>query len=506
MSLVKMWCLAAFVAAPFTLDAANADVKRIEIEKESTTDFESCMGIGKEGLILVTKDKANQQNVKKDHDRFTFTKYDTLLNKVTSVDAEFLHEKNGIIDFHNQFFRSLTKDNGLYKIAMEKNGNYEVLHIDGKSMQPTLSAGKVGNRSELGLSQVLGDYVYMSGTQKGEPFVYALNLKTGVGKIHNIKVQNKRHFGVMSLEVDEEQNEVQYLVKEQDGKGYVIKLYVFVDGEISNQITLAPSEKGKYPATAFASKMSDGNYIISGTYSAKDTKDVEASVGIFLQRVVGGKTISSTYINYLDLKNFTSGMSERQLKKIEKKKAKKAENNEEYTIDYNMLPYRVMEENGKYLLVGEAYIPTYAVQQVSTVSSNGSINMVSQVVFDGWKYTRYFIIEFDQQGQVLWNTSAPLEVNKSWTVRRHLALNKVDNTLEIFYPSFGHMNHVTYTYGSDELKTEEIPFIDAKLKSYSGLNTFLWYDNTFLSTANLKFKDDNGKHKIYSINRITCGK
>ena len=88
MRLTKFGFLMTLIASPLCMEAENLDVKRIEIDKEKSVDFLSCDAIGKQGLILTTKDDDNQKNTQKGHNRLTFTKYDTLLNKVTSVDAE----------------------------------------------------------------------------------------------------------------------------------------------------------------------------------------------------------------------------------------------------------------------------------------------------------------------------------------------------------------------------------------------------------------------------------
>lgn len=501
MRLTKFGFLMTLIASPLCMEAENLDVKRIEIDKERSVDFLSCDAIGKQGLILTTKDDDNQKNTQKGHNRLTFTKYDTLLNKVTSVDAEFSRKDN--ID-------QITKGNDLYRLSMEKNGEFELLFIDGEKMKPILSTGDIGKRIVISYNQVMGDYVYMAGTQKGLPFVYALNAKTGAGKMTNLTVPSKKKFSIMSFETDDNQNEAHLFIKEKQDKGYVIKLYVFADGDLKNEMTMAPDAEDKYPATAFASKMSDGSYIISGTYSDKDTKGTVRSIGVFLKKVENGKTSYSTYINYLDLKNFTSYMTERRQKKIEKKKARKEEKGDEYTINYNMLPYKIIEENGKYLLVGEAYYPTYITVPVTQVKTNAQGGTYTTTTykreFDGYFYTHYFVMEFDKNGKMGWSNSAPLEVLKSWVPRRHLSINKKAQALEVFYPSFGHMNHVSYSYGGEELLKEEVTYVedDVKLKRYSGLDTEYWYDNTFLSSGLLKIKDDDGKHRIFSINRIKC--
>lgn len=511
MKFAKFGCLMALVTTPLILQAESLDVKRIEIEKERSVEFMSCDAIGEHGLILTTKEDHNQKGTKKGHEKWTFTKYDTLLNKVSSVDAE-VNPDNSIFASSYRYNKQFTKDNNLYYISVEKNGEYEIVIVDGETMKTSTLTGDFGKKSDISFSRVMGDYVYFTGTQKDLPFVYTVNTKSGAGKMSNISVANKKRFSIMSFESDDEQNEVHLFIKEKQENVYVMKLYVFADGALTNEMTLAPDAEDKYTATAFASKMSDGSYVISGTYSKKDGKGTQNSIGVFLKKVENGKSVYSTYVNYLDLKNFTSYMTERKQKRVEKKKEKKEEKGDEYTINYNMLPYKIIEENGKYMLVGEAYYPTYVMQPYTQVMSNGQGGTYTvtnyRMVFDGYFYTHYFVLAFDQQGQMVWSNSAPLEVLKSWYVHRHLSLNKKSDALEIFYPSFGHMNHVSYNYNGEETLKEEVKYVedDVKLKRYAGLDTQFWYGNTFLSSGLLKIKDDDGKRKIYSINRVKCGK
>ena len=124
MKFAKFGCLMALVTTPLILQAESLDVKRIEIEKERSVEFMSCDGIGENGLILTTKEDNNQKGTKKGHERWTFTKYDTLLNKVSSVDAE-VNPDNSIFASSYRYNRQFTKDNCLYYISVEKSGEYE---------------------------------------------------------------------------------------------------------------------------------------------------------------------------------------------------------------------------------------------------------------------------------------------------------------------------------------------------------------------------------------------
>ena len=131
-------------------------------------------------------------------------------------------------------------------------------------------------------------------------------------------------------------------------------------------------------------------------------------------------------------------------------------------------------------------------------------------VFDGFAYSHYFLIEFDKKGVVEWSNAAPLKVVKTWfpSLCHHLSISKDTKSLDIVYPSFGMLNHISYGYNGEELNKENIPYVgdEQKLKRYYDLQSQYWYGNNFVSSGYLKIKDDDGKRKIYSINKISFDK
>lgn len=480
----------------------TADIKRIEIESESSVTHLSCNSIGEKGLILITKDKDKQKSAEKDYQILTFTQYDTLLNKGKSVDVSCSNRTAG---------GEISEDGFIYWLTHTKKGQYDVLLFDGKTMQSKTITVEMEGKMGITNEKLVGDYLYCYGSQDGNSIVYIINIKTGEKNIVTLPVTNKKKHLCISFESDEKNKEVQAFIKDKEETGYVLKLFTFSNGNLDKKYVIANDEDGKYIESVFASKMDDASYIISGTYSDKERGS--STIGIFLKKIDNGKTVFSTYTNYLDITNFTSYMSKRKQERVEKKKEKKAEKNKEYTIKYNILPYKVIEENNKYLLVGEAYFPTYTMRPYTEMVPTGNGGMTSKTrwerVFDGFDYSHYFLIEFDKKGVVEWSNAAPMAVVKDYIlVHRHLSISKDTKSLDIVYPSFGMLNHISYGYNGEELNKENIPYVgdEQKLKRYYDLQSQYWYGNNFVSSGYLKIKDDDGKRKIYSINKISFDK
>lgn len=501
-TLIAILTLSAYIVSSYAQER-TADVKRIEIEHDASVTVLSCNPIGDKGLILITKEKDKQQSAEKDYKILTFTKYDTLLNKGKSVDVTCLDKmyggeitENGIIYWMNN---------------VKKKNKYEVLLFDGEKMQSKVISGELEAKTYTIHEKLVGDYLYCYGSQGDTPIVLIINTKTGDKNLVTLSVTNKKKARLISFEPDEKGEEVHAFIKDKEESGYMIKFFTFRDGKLDKKYVFANEENGKFIESLYASKMDDGTYIISGTYSDKERGT--STIGIFLKKIDNGKTVFSTYTNYLDITNFTSYMSKHKQEKVEKKKEKKAQKDKEYTIKYNMLPYRVIEENNNYLLVGEAYYPTYVMKPYTEMVPTGNGGMTTKTTwtmeFDGYAFSHYFLINFNKEGVIEWSNAAPLSVMKTWfPYFRHLSISKDTKSLDITYPSFGLLNHISYGYNGEELKKEDIPYVgeEQKLKRYYSLQSQFWYRNNFVSSGLLKIKDDDGKRKIYSINKITFKK
>lgn len=225
---------------------------------------------------------------------------------------------------------------------------------------------------------------------------------------------------------------------------------------------------------------------------------MKEAVGIFVLKTdSNGKTLFSTFTNFLDLKNFTSYMPDKKKNVIEANKSKSEAKGKEYTVEYDILPYHAIEDDGKYLLIGEAY---YSVWE-TVVDKNG----VSGSHFLGYNYTHYFIVEYDNDGKIEWSNAAELNVKMIPVRMKHLSVNKDANSLQIVYPSYGSVVKTSYGSNGDEISTEEIKYVgdEETLKRYFDLDTEYWYGTHFLATGKLLTKSKEGREKVYSINKIT---
>ncbi|MBR6112731.1 MAG: hypothetical protein IKQ08_12385 [Paludibacteraceae bacterium] len=483
---------------PTLMHAKNADIKRVELDKTSSNDFKICSSIGEKGLLLGTIEKEKQKGAEKKHEIWTITKMDTLLNNTASIDITVGSNcQRRALDDDGKFFL-ISSNFGATKWGHQR---YEITILDYDKMTTTRYDGSIDKYFPTWEDpMVLGDYLYMLGEAYfSQPFMLITNIKTGESNFVDINTLDKKNYAIMSYNVDKTHKEVHVLTKEKNGKeGYVTKLYTFSDGKKTNEMSFNVKGDKKYPATAFVSKLNDGNYLFSGTYSLSENSKMKEAVGIFVLKTdSNGKTLFSTFTNFLDLKNFTSYMSDKNKSGIEVEKSKSEANGKELTKEYNILPYNAIENDGKYLLIGEAY---YSVWETE-VDKNG----VSGSHFLGYNYTHYFIVEYNNEGKVEWSNAAKLNVKMMPVRMKHLAVNKDANSLQIVYPSYGCVVKTSYDSNGDEISTEKINYVgdEETIRRYFDLDTEYWYGTHFLATGKLLTKSKEGREKVYSILKIT---
>lgn len=169
-----------------------------------------------------------------------------------------------------------------------------------------------------------------------------------------------------------------------------------------------------------------------------------------------------------------------------------------------MAPHKIIEKDGSYVLVGEAYSPTYR-QECQYINTGMGQTMHCYPVFDGYLYTHFFVLGFNELGDVLWSNSAPLDIDeKPFYIKKYLAVNTQNPNLQILYSTWDKIYLHNYNNG-ELLSLEEIPFTNDEEKLLDSTSkSRYWYGNKFISfgAQKIKNKDDKAKREIFFIEQI----
>ena len=160
---------------------------------------------------------------------------------------------------------------------------------------------------------------------------------------------------VKNFQVSEQNNEIYVFVKVPKSKKasdlHVIRLNSF--GE-TRSIQLNRRSIDKNIVEITASKVTDDEYIYTGTYSSKY---INQSEGIFFCTAQRNKINQIEFYNFLDLKTFCPTYPKKDRKKS-KETTKKANKGKELTFNYSICPHDIIKTDDGYIFIGEAYYET----------------------------------------------------------------------------------------------------------------------------------------------------
>jgi hypothetical protein len=211
-----------------------------------------------------------------------------------------------------------------------------------------------------------------------------------------------------------------------------------------------------------------------------------------------------TATNFLDLENFTSFLSDRRQDNIDKR-VERAENaGKELTMEYLMTIHPIITLSDGYMLVGEAFYPTYVNRQELV---NGQT--VNRRVFDGYLYTHSVVVKFDINGNRKMDQCLPLKIDyKPKEVIKFVSVNtSLQNQVSLSYVSDNVLTYKVFNQSGTEISQNKCEIVatgreDERLISTTA-NMRHWYDANFIVSGYQTTKDQDGEvTKVFYLNKV----
>lgn len=478
--------------------------KRIEFELKDGYKNEKIIEFGKDGFLMISKSNESSGGERG-------RKYEHFNTNLESIDTKsiFLNEKY----YSDETFYN---DESIHTLFKDRKGNFSIVSVKASSMGITKVDGVIPKKSWIKEMAVLGDYAFFNASIKRSPYLFSVYWKTGKQKMIMIGIENinPKKISLKGFQVLEKSNEIFLFVK------------VIIDKRKSDIYVVKLNDKGKKDETynltdnvdqniidISVSKLDDGKYIFTGTYSTKYTT---VSEGLFFCLAEDHKIKFIKTYNFLDLENFLTYLPEKKQKKLEKKKERKEEKGKELKISYRIAGHDVITLDDGYLYLGEAYYPTYRTESYTTTTYvNGIARTTTHYrhVFDGYQYTHVVTAKFDKEGNIQWDETFEMwPAYKPFIVKRFITLTEENQDAvnlvyasrnRIFSKSIDYNGSIIQDFESDVIETGYSG--DKSKRSYSNIN--YWYDNYFIAYGMQKIKnkedeDVKRKRKVYFINKI----
>ena len=209
-------------------------------------------------------------------------------------------------------------------------------------------------------------------------------------------------------------------------------------------------------------------------------------------------------------------MPEKQQVRLEKKKKLKEAKGQEFNLNYAIAAHDIIVQEDGYLLLGEAFYPTYRTEtRTTTTTTNGVTTTTTTTVqiFDGYQYTHAVLAKFGFDGNLLWDQCFEMwPIYKPYYVKRFIAfsVDEYSNIKMVFSNRNKLVSKTIDTFGNpiQDVKDYDMEtnFEGDKTKSsFSDID--YWYDNYFISYGFQRIKnktDDDVKKKrnVFFVSKV----
>lgn len=355
--------------------------------------------------------------------------------------------------------------------------------------------------------EVVGDVALVAGMINYRPTIVHYDFISGKSKV--IPGIYKGESELLELKVDQNTETFNVLIAEKTfDRLFTVTLMSFdADGVLLQNTKLEP-EKERSLIFAGSTPFKEEEIMVTGTYSHKRST---YSRGIFIAKVdeLGNHNIA--YYSYADLDNFFNYMSARREARVKRKIERKKINGKKAKFNYRMLVREVIEKDGSYVMIGEAFYPMY--RNTSFYSGfYDPFHYARNNNFIGYKFTHAIVIGFDSKGEVLWDNSFEINDVESYDLAEVVKVGIDGDRIVLLYLYDGVIRSKVIQDGevlegksSDDIKLNEVQAtVSNTYDEYGGIDN--WYGDCFYAYGIQRIRSKDGGYgfgkKVFFINKV----
>jgi hypothetical protein len=329
-------------------------------------------------------------------------------------------------------------------------------------------------------------------TKKVAPFSMAISAKN-VKVLEVLRNGNTQITATISMEVNKEK---QILAKTFD-----------VNTKQSTEFVVKPAKEyglltGKLTALNAMDKL------VVGTYGYRNRA---TSQGMYVAAYVGNREVIKKYHRFTDMSNFFDFLSDKEQTRLNEKAKKKSAKGKDLKLKYRLLVHEVLVYDDQYVMVGEAYYPTYRTESYRRRGARGYF-YDTRTVFDGYKFTHAVVAAIDKRGDLTWNHSFKINDTKSFQLKERVRMLVDQDVLTLIYNIEGEIYQLQIKNGELIEKSSSVKlgkkYDNDQVRNSDLGQTEYWYDNHFLTWGYQRIKNNRGegnmnKRNVFYINRLS---
>lgn len=474
--------------------------QRFETTMESGQEYHRIFSAEKAGLMLYREKEDRAEGGMK---RWEFSAIDTSLDerwtKLLSIDY-----KLDIVGYAysnaNAFF--------LLKNSTNPKEDFTLIKMDVLSGDTIYHLVKQLIPMDLTHFEIVGNAALIGGMINQRPTIVHYDMRSRKSKV--IPGIYKGESQILELKVDPETETFNVLITEKTLNRYsTITLMSFTEDGVLLQNTRLEPEDEKSLIFAGSTPFKEDEIMVTGTYSHKRSA---YSRGVFIARVDSYGNQEIAYYSYADLENFFKYMPARREARVQKRIERSQIKGKKAKFTYRLLVRDVIEKEGNYVMVGEAFYPRYYNSHLFGAYSS-PFRGYRASDFVGYKFTHAIVIGFNSEGEVLWDNSFEINDVESYSLNDEVVNIGIEgDRVVLLYLYDGEIRSKIITGGeviegesSEDIRlNSESQVVKSYKDQYGGLEA--WYDNYFFAygVQRIKNKESSGIEKeVFFINKIS---
>jgi hypothetical protein len=447
--------------------------------------------------------------------KWYFARYDKNLQQVWVKSVPVLSELTFTSTYHTRDTVCLAFQ--AKEATKNQEVNFQLLRITLLRGGLILNNGKSPENTDISFMNVSGNTAIFGLNREGS-FAQMLFMDLPTGETKNLPLGEEVPTRLEYMETDQQTSMIRCIVRKQISKRYSELFLVNITsaGGIAGNIKISAYSEERVFTDCRIFRKDDSTLWLVGTYalslaSASTKKEeIPGSTGIFSTKIVNNQQREINFYNFLDLKNASGFIGEKDQLEMKKKAMKKSRQQAEPSLDFTLVMHDLMVNNNEVISILETFYPQFHTETFTDYDFYGRPFTNSYTVFDGYRFSNVILAAFDTNGKLIWDNAMTIRNMVTFIPEPQATVFPSGDDMVIAYSSDGKIASKIIRQSELREKTSysaiELSDPNEKVLSETKSRMMQWYDRYFLCSGYQEIKNisygEKEKKLVFYFNKI----
>jgi hypothetical protein len=272
--------------------------------------------------------------------------------------------------------------------------------------------------------EALNDFILLGGTTNHKPVVVTFNKSNNPQVVPGIYGNENE---IVNISIDDLSGIFSVIMAEKNrtkNLGLTIYGYSRENQQLFKNKGVATRGRNLLNGTVIA-PLENSRYL-AGSFSNNGTR---MSKGLFISKFTGDQLSFLKYYEFAYFEHFFEFMGLGQMQKLKERIKRKTEEGKKINLNYRVIIHEMIQNKEQLILSGEVYYPQHTDVQTFIPSSNTDHIPYSN---SGFNSTHAFAVAFDEEGNMLWDHSFPMQDMFFMSLEKKAEFLSVSNRIEVY--------------------------------------------------------------------------